>query len=88
LHFESPTRPFANGDGIKEYLRSHIPGYNLALLVFDSLVASTQTAVQHANGILEKHPEGELRFPNPSTQVHLLVQEMIEMSPSGREHFI
>ncbi|HBG75202.1 MAG: hypothetical protein A2X25_12870 [Chloroflexi bacterium GWB2_49_20] len=87
LHFERTTRPFANGDELKEHLRHHIPRYQPALPVFDSLVASTQTAVQHANSILEKHPEGELRFPNPSTQVHLLVQEMIEMSPSGREHF-
>ena len=87
LHFERTTRPFANGDELKEYLRRHIPGYHPSLPVFDTLVATTQTAVHNSSSILEKHPEGELRFPNPSTQVHLLVQEMIEMSPSGREHF-
>ena len=87
LHFESTTRPFANGDELKKYLRHHIPRYHPALPVFDNLVATTQTAVHNSYSILENHPEGDLRFPNPSTQVHLLVEEMIEMSPSGREHF-
>jgi hypothetical protein len=50
--------------------------------VFDKLVVSTQTAVRHAKNILENHPQGNQRFPNPSTLVHLLVEEMIEMSPS------
>ena len=86
LHFERTTRPFANGDELKEYLRRHIPGYYLALPVFESLVASIQTAVRHAISISENHPQGGQRFPNPSTRVHLLVKEMIEMSPSGREH--
>ena len=86
LHFERTTRPFANGDELKEYLRRHIPGYYPALPVFDSLVASTQTAVRHAISISENHPQGGQRFPNPSTRVHWLVKEMIEMSPSGREH--
>ena len=86
LHFERTTRPFADGDELKEYLKRHLPGYHAAMPVFDELVASTQTAVRHAKSILEKHPQGEQRFPNPSTRVHLLVEEMIEMSPSGREH--
>jgi hypothetical protein len=33
LHFERTTRPFANGDELKEYLRRHIPGYYPALPV-------------------------------------------------------
>jgi hypothetical protein len=86
LHFESTTRPFADGDEIKEYLRRHIPRYHPAMPVFDDLVSSTPNAIRYARSILENHPQGELRFPNPSTRVHLLVEEMIEMSPSGREH--
>ena len=56
------------------------------MLVFDDLVPSTQTAVRFAKNILENHPQGGQRFPNPSTRVYLLVEEMIKMSPSGREH--
>lgn len=86
LHYERTTRPFADGNEVKEYLKRHIPGYHPAMVVFDDLVPSTPMAVQHAKGILGNHPQGEQRFPNPSTRVHLLVEEMIEMSPSGREH--
>lgn len=86
LHFERTTRPFADGDELKEYLRRHIPGYQAAMSVFDKLLPSTPMALQHARNILENHPQGEQRFPNPSTQVHLLVEELIEMSSSGRQH--
>ena len=86
LHFERTTRPFADGDEIKNYLKRHIPGYHPAMPVFVGLVSSTPTAMRHAKSILENHPQSERRFPNPSTQVYLLVEEMIEMSPSGREH--
>lgn len=86
LHFERTTRPFADGDEIKEYLKRHIPGYHPAMPVFDSLFPSTPTAIRSARSLLENHPQGEQRFPNPSTRVHLLVEVMIEMSPSGREH--
>ncbi len=86
LHFERTTRPFADGDELKEYLKRHIPGYHPAMQVFYDLVPSTPTAIRYARSILENHPQGEQRFPNPSTRVHLLVEEMIKMSPSGREH--
>jgi len=86
LHFERTTRPFADGEELKEYLRRYITGYHPAMPVFDILVTSTPTAVRYARGILGNHPQGEGRFPNPSTGVVQLVEEMIEMSPSGREH--
>lgn len=88
LHFERTTRPFADGDELKEYLKRHIPGYHSAMQVFDSLMPSMRTALHYARSILENYPRGEQRFPNPSTRVHLLVEEMIEMSPIGHEHFI
>lgn len=86
LHFERTTRPFADGNELKEYLRRYIPGYYPAMTVFDDLVPSTKTAIRNAKNILETHPQGDLRYPSPSTRVHLLVEEMIEMSPSGRKH--
>jgi hypothetical protein len=86
LHFERTTRPFADGGELKGYLTRHIPDYKPAMPVFDVLVPSTPTAVRYARSILEDHLQGDERFPNPSTSVYLLVEEMVEMSPSGREH--
>jgi hypothetical protein len=89
LHFERTTRPFADGGEVKDYLRqSHIPGYQESRPVFNRLVDLTSQAIQRSKAILERHPEGDQRFPNPSTFVHLLVEDMIEMSPSGRKHFL
>jgi hypothetical protein len=87
LHFKPTTHPFANGDELKEYLKRHISDYHPSRPVFDRIVAFTQMAIQNAKGILKNHPQGKQRFPNPSTRVHLLVEEMVEMSPSGRQHF-
>lgn len=85
LHFELTTRPFANGDELKDYLRRHIPGYHPAKSVFYDLVTSTLTAIRFAQRILDNHPQGDQRFPNPSTGVHLLVIRMFEMSSTGCE---
>lgn len=86
LHFEPTTRPFVDGNELKDYLKRYLPAYHPALPVFDGLVSSIRTAIRNARNILENSPYREQRFPNPSTRVHLLVEELIEMSPSGREH--
>ena len=86
LHFDpATTRPFANGREVKTYLQRFIPDYHEAMSIFNQLKDSTQKAIQRARNILENRPKAEPRFPNPSTQVYLLVEEMIEMSPSGCE---
>lgn len=86
LHFEHTTRPFVNANEVKQYLQRHIRDYREAMSVFELLVRSTRQAIDRARSIAENHPQGTQRFPNPSTQVYLPVEEMIEMSPSGREH--
>ncbi len=87
LHFEYTTRPFVDGDELKRYLKqNHISGYDPAKSVFDELMDTIRVAIQNSKSILKNHPQGEQPFPNPSTQVHLLVEEMVEMSPSGREY--
>jgi len=87
LHFDpATTRPFANGREVKTYLQRFIPDYHESMPIFNQLKDSTQKAIQRARSLLENHPQGDQRFPNPSTQVYLLVEEMFEMSPSGREH--
>jgi hypothetical protein len=89
LHFEPTTSPFKDGGEIKNYLRrNHIPGYEEAMPVFKCLLGQTSQAINRSKSILENHPDSGKRFPNPSTYVHQLVEELIEMSPSGREHLL
>jgi len=82
LHFDGTTRPFANGEEVKRYLRNHwIPGYDEAKPVFGLLKDNLIDAIQRSKQIWEKYPEPSAGFPNPSTQVHLLVEKMLAMSP-------
>lgn len=87
LHFEHTTRPFTDGSEAKQHLCKHIHGYQEAMPVFSRLITLTTQAIRNAKRIFQDHSKGDSRFPNPSTRVYLLVEEMIEMSPSGREHF-
>jgi hypothetical protein len=83
LHFEKTTRPFTNGQEAKQYLARLISNYHEALPVFFTLLPKTKTAIQFSKSVVENHPEGNSRFPNPSTTVHLLVEKLINMSSSG-----
>jgi hypothetical protein len=88
LHFECTTRVFANGEEVKAYLREHhIPGYEESMPMFHQIMDKTNLAIHHAENLCENHPAQEGRFPNPSTTVHSLVKELIEMSPSTRAYF-
>ncbi len=85
LHFGKTTRPFNNGKEVKDLLKTYINNYSESLDVFSLLRKKTKYAINNSKEILDKHPEKEERFPNPSTRIHLLVKEMIEMSIIGRE---
>lgn len=85
LHFEFTDRPFADGKETKTYLQNHIAAYHESMPIFDRLKDTTKKAIERSKKLLENHPQGNHAFPNPSTRVHLLVQEMIEMSLNGRE---
>ncbi len=88
LHFEYTDRPFDNGMQVKEYLKRHyIPDYQPSKKIFNELILSIDKARKHACKLQEKQPQSQNHFPNPSTQVHLLVEKMISMSSSMREHF-
>ena len=88
LHFETTTRIFANGEEVKTYLRKHIPEYEEKMAVWSLLEEKTATAIENSKQLLKTHPCKEDDFPNPSTYVHVLVEELIEMSPSGRVHYL
>ncbi len=84
VHFECTTLPLADGREAKKYLQQHyIPEYQESMDVFNKyLVDNTLKAINNAKSILKSHNDDQ-RFPNPSTQVHLLVEEMIKMSSFG-----
>ena len=68
-------------------MQRHILDYNEAMPVVNILVGLTPSAIQNAKMVLVNQHQDEQRFPNPSTEVHLLVEELIKMSPSGRAHY-
>lgn len=87
LHFESTTRPFNNGKEVKGYLKKFINNYKESMTVLPLLVGSMSAAISRAENVLQNHPDGGNRFPNPSTGVHILTAQLIDMSPSGSVHF-
>jgi hypothetical protein len=88
LHFERTTRVFQDGKDAKDYLQKHIPDYKENMPVFPFLEEKTSYAISASRQVLETHPCKEDLFPNPSTFVYELVEELIMMSPSGRAHYL
>jgi hypothetical protein len=84
LHFINTTRPFNNGKEVKEFLKIYIPNYCESLPVFTQILINVNTAINNSTQSLKNHPDGNNRFPNPSTFVHLLVVELLEMSIVGK----
>lgn len=84
IHFDESSRPFANGQEMKRELKSHIPHYNESMNVFPILDNLTPTAIKHAEKLRKRSQESWDIFPNPSTSVDKLVQEIIEMGQTKR----
>lgn len=84
IHFENSSRPFANGQAMKKALKAHIPEYDESMIVFPLLDNLTQKAIDCALLLRERSLEGWDIFPNPSTGVDKLVQEIINMGQSKR----
>lgn len=84
IHFEDSNRPFANGQEMKRALRLHIPDYDENMSVFSILDDLTPTAIEYATSLRRRSPDSWDIFPNPSTSVDKLVQEIIEMGQTKR----
>lgn len=76
LHFEETTRPFMNGEEAKQWLRRYIQNYEENTSVFELIRNNTDIAIERAERIYNRHPDGNLRFPNPSTCIYKLVRIM------------
>lgn len=79
IHFDPSSRPFANGQEMKRALRAHIPDYEEKVNVFPLLDDQTSNAINNAETLRELSYESWDIFPNPSTGVDKLVQEIIDM---------
>jgi hypothetical protein len=84
IHFECSSRPFANGQEMKRVLKTHIPDYEESANVFPKVDNLTLTAIKNAEKLRKQsHRSWEL-FPNPSTSVDKLVQEINEIGQTKR----
>lgn len=84
IHFEQSSRPFANGQEMKNALKVHIPDYEESANVFSLLDDLTPIALLNAETLREHSPDNWSVFPNPSTAVDKLVQIIIEMGQIKR----
>ena len=69
---------------MKRALRLHIPDYDENMSVFSILDDLTPTAIEYATSLRRRSPDSWDIFPNPSTSVDKLVQEIIEMGQTKR----
>lgn len=84
IHFECSSRPFANGQEMKRTLKTHIPDYEESANVFPKIDNLTPTAIKNAEKLRKQSPRSWELFPNPSTGVDKLVQEINEIGQTKR----
>lgn len=78
LHFEETTKSFKDATALTRQLKKHIPKYEKSTDVFDFLQPATTDAIARSKRVLKNLPDKDERFPNPSTHVHKLVEELID----------
>jgi hypothetical protein len=84
IHFESSSRPFSNGQEMKQALKGHISDYDESLNVFLRIDSFTLVAIRNAESLRGRSQESWDTFPNPSTGVDILVQEIIKIGKVRR----
>jgi hypothetical protein len=84
IHFEDSSRPFANGQDMKRALKTHIPNYDEKMSIFPTLDSLTSIAMGNAEKLRRRSPESWDVFPNPSTGIDKLVQEILAMGQTRK----
>jgi len=79
LHFECTDRPFRNADEVVAALKSYIPRYDKSMAAFPQLRDRTDDAISNAQRLRERASEAWDSYPNPSTRVADLVNELRQM---------
>jgi hypothetical protein len=85
LHFQYTTRPFTDYNHVVRSLKKHLPDYQKASDIQDSVLCRTPDAVKNAEKCRKHHKDcgGD---GNPSTDMHLLVRSLNEAA-SGAFRF-
>ena len=83
LHFEkdSITKPFESSKDVAKRIKNHQKDYNKDKnpLNYKDLKDKTDTAIKNAKAVL-KSTHGD----NPSTRVHILVEELIKQAQENK----
>lgn len=82
LHFECSTSPFRNCAEIEEKLNKHLKSQyekGSCKQITDYFLPEIETALCNAKKIA-KNTKEEMDYPNPSTQLHTLIQTMKELA--------
>jgi hypothetical protein len=75
LHFQYTTRPFTDYNHVVRALKKHLPDYEKASNIHDSVLCRTPDAVKNAE-MCRKHHKDCDGDGNPSTDIHLLVRSL------------
>jgi hypothetical protein len=84
LHYVNYTSGFSCYEDLKSKLLDYMPDYEKTLDVYARLQPLQQTAISNAKRLMEYHAEegnnSSIKKCNPSTQVHELVEYLINIS--------
>ncbi len=84
IHFECSNRQFANGQEMKKTIKVYIPDYSESADIFPKVDQLTFTAIKNAEKLRSQTLQSWDIFPNPSTGVDRLVQEIIKLGQIKR----
>lgn len=75
LHFGFTAKPYHSFTQLKPDLLTHLPGYEKGIGIYESLRPLMADALTYARRLeRDQSSVSSQRIPNPSTQVHILIQ--------------
>jgi hypothetical protein len=82
LHFEKTSAPMQSNKELLKRLKHHCPNYQENDPdFFYNVFPHIKKAITHANQVIcERHHSSDLRKCNPSTHVHLVVKNLLEIA--------
>lgn len=77
LHYQYTTREFRTSQALKKYLEKFIKNYNAGVVPYDELYEKVNEAIGNAKKLISFNKENKRK--SPSTDVHLLVNELLRL---------
>lgn len=80
LHYCNSTKPFEQCDDVIKELKKHMHSYSKSMDAYSSLAPYQNDAVQRATSLAryQQQTNADDSFPNPLTEVYLLVTHLID----------